>query len=47
MCLKEGRCRVSKVAICYASLIIESDIRTTELSNAALHIKQDTISIEK
>ena len=46
MCLKEGRCRVSKVVICYASLIIESDIRTTELSNAALCITKDANSVE-
>ena len=35
------------VVICYASDIIEHDRRTLELSNAALHMKQDTTSIEK
>ena len=35
------------VVICYASDIIECDRRTSKMSNAALHIKQDTTSIER
>ena len=33
--------------LCYASDTIEYDRRTPELSNAALHMKQDTTSTEK
>ena len=35
------------VIMCYASDIIEYDRRISELSNAPLHTKQDTTSIEK
>ena len=36
------------MVICYASDIIEYDRRASELSNAALHMEQDTLpSIEK
>ena len=35
------------VVICYASDIIKYDRTTPELSNAALHNKKDTTSIEK
>ena len=45
MCLKEGY--VSMVVICDTSDIIEYDQRISELSNAALCMKQDTNSIEK
>ena len=34
------------VVICYASDVIRNDRRTLELSNAALHMKQDANSIE-
>jgi len=34
------------VVICYASDVIEYDRRNPELSDAPLHIKQDTTSIE-
>ena len=34
------------VVVCYASDITGYDRRTPELSNAALHIKEDTTSIE-
>ena len=35
------------VVICYASDIMEYDRRTSELSDAPLHMKQDTNSIEQ
>ena len=38
---------MSMVVICYATDVIEYDIRTPELSNAPLHMKQNTASIEK
>ena len=40
-CLEEGR-SVCWVVIFYASDVIENGRRTTELSNAALQMKQDT-----
>jgi len=46
-CLKEGRYQYNGYMLCYASDTIEYDRRTPELSNAALHMKQDTTSIEK
>ena len=54
ICLEEGRYQISDISImvicyamlCYASDTIEYDRRTQpELSNAALHMKQDTTSI--
>ena len=35
------------VVICYASDVIEYGRRTLDLSNAALHMKQDATSTEK
>ena len=48
ICLKEGRCQhISMMAMCYASDTIEYDRGRPELSNAPLHMKQDTTSTEK
>jgi len=41
------RVDISMVVICYASDTTEYDRRTPELSNVALHMKQDTTSTEK
>ena len=38
---------MSMVVICCASDVIDYDRRKSELSSAALHMKQDTTSIEK
>ena len=38
---------MSMMLVWYPSDIIEYDIRTSALSNAPLHMKQDTTSIEK
>ena len=52
MCLRfmfrrgEEKVDISIMIICCASYITEYDRRTPELSNAALHMKQDTTSIE-
>ena len=43
--LKEGN--ISMMVICYASDVIECDRRKSELSDAPLHMKQYTNSIEK
>ena len=43
-CLKEGV--ISIMIKCYASDIAKYDRRTPDLSNVALHITQDTNSIE-
>ena len=45
ICLKEGIYQYS--VICYASDVIEYNRRRLEPSNAPLHMKQDTNSIEK
>ena len=45
MCLKEGN--ISMVVTRYASDITEYDRRTSGLSNAPLHMKQNDNSIEK
>jgi len=45
MCLKEGKYQYG-VVICYASGIMGYDRKTPELSNASIHTKQDTDSIE-
>ena len=41
------RVDISMMVICDASVLIEYDRRTPELSNVALRMKQDTTSIEK
>jgi len=41
------RVDISILVICYASDIMGYDGRTQELSNAPLHMKQDTTSIDK
>ena len=38
---------ISMIFICYVSDVIEYDKRTPDLSNAALHITQDTTSMEE
>ena len=40
------RVDISMMVICDASVLIEYDRRTPELSNAPLHITQDVNSIE-
>ena len=45
ICLEEGRYQYG--GICDASNIIKYGRRTQELSNAPLHMKQDTNSIEQ
>ena len=40
------RVDISTVVMCYASDIMKYDRRTPELSNASLHMKQSTTSIE-
>tara|TARA_B110000090_G_C12965986_1_gene286970 strand:+ start:371 stop:526 length:156 start_codon:yes stop_codon:yes gene_type:complete len=49
ICLKGKRVLVdiSMVVVCYASDVIEYDSRRSEVSDAALHMKQDTTSIEQ
>ena len=41
------RVDISIVVLCYASDVTEYDKRRAELSNAPLHKKQDTTSIEE
>ena len=43
----QKRVDISIVDICFASDFIVYDRRMPELSNAALHMKQDTTSIEQ
>ena len=50
MRLKEGRYQISDISmvvICYASdIVMGYDRRRSELSNAPLHMNQDTTSIQ-
>ena len=47
MILSSKEVDISILVICYASDVIEYDRRTSELSNAPLHMEQDANSIEK